>query len=441
MIKGIYMMNIRFILLSFLTFCVGLQGVAQQRILSLDSCIARALESNYSIKIVKNRGDQKANDHNISPFLPQVDLTLSQRQNVNDGKIKDASGTAGRKAVSTNALNGGIGLKWRLFDGLGMFSVYSKTKELFEMGDLQTKSAIEQLIVKVSTLYYDVIMSKSKVDAARHSMALSAARYAEAHDKYVLGVLSGLEAQQAVLDMNADSSDYIRQKELLNRAYISLNMVMNTDLDLRSYVSDSIRLGDALDYGTLLDNMLAMNTELQIAEKNRHLSRYDMKMIKASYYPKLDFDAGYNSALSKDLGKGLTNTLYGPYYGFSVKMDIFDGLERRNRMKNAEIDVENADLSYNEIELEMKAQLAQLFNTYENNLKMVEFEKESVRVAYENLDAALEKYKLEELAGIEFREFQRSYIDAVDRQVAALYRTKVSELSLMLMSGRIIMPY
>ena len=65
-------------------------------------------------------------------------------------------------------------------------------------------------------------------------------------------------------------------------------------------------------------------------------------------------------------------------------------------------------------------------------------DKDNARIAYENLDAALLKYKLGELAGIEFREFQRSYIDAVDREVSALYDTKIAELSLLLISGQII---
>ncbi len=66
---------------------------------------------------------------------------------------------------------------------------------------------------------------------------------------------------------------------------------------------------------------------------------------------------------------------------------------------------------------------------------MVSFEQESALVAFDNLDAALEKYKLRELAGIEFREFQRSYIDAVDREVSAIYQTKISELSLLLIES------
>ena len=118
-------------------------------------------------------------------------------------------------------------------------------------------------------------------------------------------------------------------------------------------------------------------------------------------------------------------------------MNVFDRMENRRKIKNARLEVENAEWSYKEAELQILADLAQLYNTYENNLQIVNFENESADVAFENLDAALEKYKLGSLSGIEFREFQRSYIDAVDRKLSAIFQAKVSELSLLLISGQV----
>ena len=165
----------------------------------------------------------------------------------------------------------------------------------------------------------------------------------------------------------------------------------------------------------------------------------DLKIARAALFPKLDFDAGYNYSRTKSPEAATSlNRTQGPYWGFSVSMNLFNRLENRRKIKNAKLEMENADLSYQEAELQLKADLAQLYNTYENNLHMVSFEKESAQVAFENLDAALERYKLGELAGIEFREFQRSYIDAVDREVSAMYQTKISELSLLLISGQIL---
>ena len=214
---------------------------------------------------------------------------------------------------------------------------------------------------------------------------------------------------------------------------------MNVALQEDGYVDDSIVLREPLQLKDLQENMSQWNTTLLMGKRDQKVSELDLKIARAALFPKLDFDAGYNYSRTKTPeGATSLNRTNGPYLGFSVSMNIFNGLENRRKIKNAKLDVENADLSYQELELQLNADLAQLYNTYENNLHMVSFEKESAEVALNNLDAALEKYKLGELAGIEFREFQRSYIDAVDREVSAIYQTKISELSLLLISGQIL---
>lgn len=410
---------------------------AQKRI-TLEQCIERALEANYSIKMIRNQEKIAANDLNYSPFLPTLGVTAGQKQTINDSKTTTNGENRELNNSRSDALTAGVALNWRLFDGLGMFVTQEKYQEMLTIGELNTQMAIENLIVNVSASYYNVIMQHSKLDAARHSLGLSTERYKEARDKYMLGVLSGLDAQQAKLDLNADSSNYMKQKELLKSAYITLNLSMNADLQQAMYVRDSITLLEPLVFSELNDKMLELNTTLMIGRRDRKVSELDMKLARAALFPTLDFAAGYNYSRTKapEAATSLNRT-NGPYWGFSVSMDVFNRLDNRKRIKNARLDMENADLSYQDAELQLKADLAQLYNTYENNLQIVSFEKESAAVAFENLDAALEKYKLGTLSGIEFREFQRSYIDAVDREVTAAYQAKVSELSLLLISGEL----
>lgn len=427
----------RFVLLIGLQVSMFQAAPAQKRV-TLEECIERALEANYSIKMIRNQEKMAANDLNYSPFLPTLGVTAGQKQTINDSKTTTNGENRELNSSRSDALTAGVALNWRLFDGMGMFVTQEKYQEMMAIGELNTQMAIENLIVNVSASYYNVIMQHSKLDAARHSLGLSTERYKEARDKYMIGVLSGLDAQQAKLDLNADSSNYMKQRELLKSAYIALNLSMNADLQQAMYVKDSITLLEPLVFNELNDKMLELNTTLMIGRRDRKVSELDMKLARAALFPTLDFAAGYNYSRTKTPEATTSlNRTNGPYWGFSVSVDVFNRLDNRKRIKNARLDMENADLSYQDAELQLKADLAQLYNTYENNLQIVNFEKESAAVAFENLDAALEKYKLGTLSGIEFREFQRSYIDAVDREVTAVFQAKVSELSLLLISGEL----
>ena len=410
-----------------------------QTIMTLDSCIQRALEANYSIRIVRNQQQQAENDVTVGPFLPTVTVSASQDQTISNGRVESMSGTREQDWSRSNSLTAGVALNWTLFDGFEMFVTRNRYEELRSIGELNTKAAIENLVVEVASCYYEVVRQQSKVDAARHTLELSMTRYKEAHDKYVIGSMSGLEALQAKLDLNADSSTYMQEQQALKSAYIALNTVMNTELHQHEYVRDSIVLREPLAYRRLQDDMMEYNTTLLIGRRDCKVSEMDMKIARAALFPRLSFDGGYNFRRTKAPSDVTSlNRSSGPYWGFSLSMNVFNRLENRRNIRNAKLEVENTELSYEEAELQVKSDLAQLYNTYTNNLLLVNFEKDNARIAYENLDAALLKYKLEELPGIEFREFQRSYIDAVDREVSALYDAKIAELSLLLISGKIM---
>ncbi len=411
---------------------------AQQRV-SLDECLEKALESNFSIKIIRNEARMDKNNLNYSTFLPTLEANAKQTQTRNDSKTENSAGEVNKVSdMKTDNYTAGVALNWRLFDGLEMFTTHEKQKELLAMGELAVQQAVENLIVNVSSAYYNVLVQHHKLIAVRHSLEISTERYEEAQVRYQIKNLSGLEARQAKIDLNSDSSAYMRQREALKSAYITLNKLMNADLQLVNYVQDTILLGAQLALGTLEAKTLQGNTTLLMARKDQRISALDLKNTRAVLFPTLDFSSGYNyNKTDSPSSNNTLNRTNGFYWGFSLNVPIFNRLQNRTKIKNAKLELENTELSYQEVEKETLGDLALLYNTYENNLLMVNFEIESADVAEANLDAALQKYKLGSLSGIEFREFQRSYIDAVDRKLSALYQAKVSELSLLLISGEI----
>ena len=53
---------------------------------SLDECLEKALESNFSIKIIQNEARMDKNNLNYSTFLPTLEATAKQTQTRNDAK-------------------------------------------------------------------------------------------------------------------------------------------------------------------------------------------------------------------------------------------------------------------------------------------------------------------------------------------------------------------
>ena len=415
-------------------------GVAAQEIFSLADCIGKALESNYGIRIAKNEELMERNNQNYSSFLPSLSAMGTQKESIINSKRRDANSGTEKKfnGSVTDNYGANINLNWTIFDGLAMFTTHERLNEFIAIGELKTRTAVENLIAQVNIGYYNVLVQKSLLDAAKQSLDLSRQRYEIALQKNRIGSLSGLELKQTKIDLNSDSSTLVKQQEQLRSAYITLNTLMNIDLHKRGYVKDTILLHPMYPKDEVRTLMLNNNTTLLIARREQRVSELDLKLARSAYFPSIDFSAGYSFSRTESPASISTfNQNTGPFWGFTLTVPLFNRLDTRKKVKNAKIGIENSKLSYQEVELQMLSDLAQLYNSYENNLIMVGFESESADVALVSLKTALERYRLGSLSGLEFREFQRSYLDAVTRKISAQFQAKSTEVSLLLMSGRL----
>jgi outer membrane protein TolC len=192
----------------------------------------------------------------------------------------------------------------------------------------------------------------------------------------------------------------------------------------------------------LLEETLAGNTSLIIANKNMTLSEYDARIIASRSYPYLNFSTGYNyNLLNYSEGVYKNQTIYGMNYGLTLGLNLFDGLNQRRNIHNSEIEIKNKELQYLDIEQAIKADLLTIYSGYSNNLRLIKLEEQNLQTAAENLEIALERYKLGSLSGIDLREVQKSYLDAKERLLLIQSQAKLAEVSLQLISGKIMEYY
>lgn len=407
-------------------------------LLTLEECVSRALEANYSVVISNNNLEIAKNNVNLEPFLPIVsassrfsDNRLEQRSYTTQGNI-DKSSNRGTSAIN------GLNVGWTLFDGFYMFASREKQEELLAQGEYNFRSIVENLVVNVSSIYFRIISLQNQVELLTELVAISKTRYNQALVRYNIGSDSGLEYKQAKIYLNSDSSSLMLQKENLKNAYIDLFKMMNIPLDSRHSINDTIIPETQLQLDRLIELAAINNTGLNSMRAGEKIAELDTKIAKSYKYPTLDFSAGYNYNLNRSqLIPAKFNESNGFNWGFTFSIPIFRGGELNRRVKNASLSKENATLSLLQAEQELESELRKLYNLYSNNLKSIGFEEENRESAFLNLEAAMEKYKLGSLSGIEFRDYQISYMLASDRKLKALYEAKLSEITLHLMAGEL----
>ncbi|MCL1973496.1 MAG: TolC family protein [Bacteroidetes bacterium] len=418
---------------------ITLQGRTQEVRYSLMDCIERALDENFSVRIARNQLETVQNNVSLSPFLPSLSLSARQTQTVNHSYQEYSDQNSAHVDSRTDDYRIGPNFSWRLFDGFAMFSSYAKQKELLASGELNFRLSVENMVMELSNQYYQIITLHNQVDLVQQLVDISRLRYEQALLKYDLGAISGLECQQAKIYFNADSSSLLVQKQSLSNAYVKLCRIMGVSYDLRISIQDTIVPETRLTLDRLQASMLQKNTELLLMKQGQTVSEYDLKLARASRYPVLDFSSGYTlSAVNTPLSTSLRyNETNGFNWGFSLSIPLFNGYTINRQIKNARLGVARADLQYGQLENNLVSSLIQEYNVYVNNVQMIDFESQNAEVAYSNVDAAMEKYRLGSLSGIEFRDIQLNYLNAVDRKLRAIYQAKLSEVALLVLAGEL----
>lgn len=423
-----------------------------QNIYDLSRCVQTSLEQNFSVKVARNQEEIAGNNYTRgnAGFLPLVTTTnrfggnvTSTTQNMNN----DTKNTS--KGIQNTTGSAGVNLDMTLFRGFNVQTTWQKLNELKQVGELNTQMSMENLVGLIVAEYYFQIQQLNYFNNMKYAVSLSKERVRIDEERYLLGASSKLELLQSKVYLNEDSSRLARQNEQILESEVRLKKLMaldnlEEDIELKD---TSIVFNPDLNYKELLELTLDLNTSLQIAKKNHLISELDYKIIASRSYPYLNFSSAYNYAY-RGYGSG-TISDYGTLtiknqqsqtlnYGLVLGMDIYNGNNRRREKSNALIEVETRVYRFQEVEQDVKAELLTVYYAYQNNLRLTKMEGQNLDVARENLEIALERYRLGALSGLELREVQKSLLDAEERLISVKFQTKLAEISLLQISGKIM---
>ncbi len=416
--------------------------VFPQETLSLEEAVKIALSNNYSINIARNESKIADNNSNIgnAGFLPSIDASGSYVKSSNDTKQEYFDGrTVDRNGAKSTNITAGVDLSWTIFDGLRMFANIDMLKELNRIGEDNFRDEVETNIAGVIETYYNIIREKQVLSVLNQAIEISQERVRIAESKKDVGTGSKFDLRQAQVDLNEDRSNLLKEELTYEQLKVNLNQLMGRDVSNDFNVADTILVDKNLNLDDLKDRTLEKNTTLQIAKKNQNLSEINLRLARAELFPQISLIGGYDYTKSEaEAGFIKSNNNYSLNYGVSANLNLFNGLNTRRKIENAEIGIENGQLSYDQIKTGVEAELLNTYKKYLNSLQLVELEEENLKVALESVDIALEKLKLGNITPLEFRETQRKLIDAKSRLVSAQYDAKSAETELLRLSGQLI---
>ena len=426
----------------FIILLLSASGFYAQEQMTLQQALELALKNNYSITIASNQAEMAKNDYTWgnAGAMPQLSVGASGNIGmVNTHQLYASGLEVSKQGVQSTAFSAGPQLSWVLFDGFRMFATHDRLGQLRDMGEINARMMIENTIAKIISAYYDVVRQKQLMKALNEMIDIYQERLNIAEMKSRIGSGSDADMLQAKVDLNEQRSALLKQKVLIQNAKANLNLLISRDSYTEFDIKDTILVSYRPKYEDLKSSVVKQNRSLSFAEKNVKVANYALREVGAQRYPMLAVNAGYNySRTTNTAGFVLLNQNAGFNAGFTANWMLFNGLNARRLVKDAQISALNYELQFKEVRNEVESGLVIAYNNFQNSLEVLKLEEDNIIQARSNVSINLERFRLGYVTSLQLKDAQKSFVDAESRLVSARYDAKVAETELMRLNGDLV---
>ena len=414
---------------------------SQTDFLTVQEAIEYALKNNYGIQISRNEVEIGAINNNWANAgaIPVISATANKAIGLSNLDQKLNNGTITQKKGSTTQnLNAGVAINWRVFDGFKMFATKQKLEEIERRGEYVFRKNVNETVYDVVTAYYRIVTLGEQAEASQEQISLYKDRYILSQRKYEIGTGAKFEVLEAEVDLNAQRSNLLSLENEIALAKSSLNNLLGRAPEVAYQVSDTIIIQPLPPLTEVKTKIDLENPDLLLANSNLAILTQTKKEIESGRLPIVTINGFYNFAKSRNsAGFTLFNQSYGPSGSLGVSIPIFNGGLVKKQVQIADIDIRNQQISIDQTKNEIATSLNNVYINYHNSLKAIEIEKENLLLATENINIAMERYRVLNITSVELRQIQISYNSVKNRLYNALLQAKVAEAGVALLLGDI----
>jgi len=423
----------------FIMLTAGLSAQKAQE-LTLQGAIDKALENNYGIITTEKNAEisEIRNSWGEAGALPTVRFVGSGNTSKNFSDADD---------YTSSQYNSSVEMNWTLFRGFGVRIQKDRLEELQQLSEGNVAVVVENTIYSVILSYYNNLLADERVNIAQKNMELSRDRYERMKHSKEIGASVTYDLLQAKNAYLRDSSDYLSARSSYNNSVRQLNYHMAEPLENEyRFTSDFSPDTTDFEYAGLVDKMLENNNTLQNQYMNLELARLDIKSAKSAYYPTLSMTSSggiQGSVQDYDQNNQLDQSRsgYNASVGLSLTYTIFNGNSRKRALQAAQIEREISKVKTEEMEQDLKNQLAQEYELYNVRKELLDVAQENLDAAELNLELSRRKFENGTINSFNFRDVQQIYMDAAYNYQNAVFRLIQSYHTLLRLTGGIIDEY
>ena len=425
-------------------FALSVQLMAQKT-LSLKECLQIGIENNLSLRASQNevKKAKETISENRAKLLPQINLVGSFNDNF-DPPVSVTDGRAyGKQYNVTQTLQynaaGGLQLQMPLYC-LMAYTAADLARTMARLNELSYEKAREDLIVQIASIYYLIQNTKEQIGIINDNIK----RFEELKEiaKAFYDNQMALEVDLQRINVRIESTQIQSANALamLTKQYNMLKYILDYPAEEEiEVIAKSVDEVEAAEMSGLNENMY----ELQLMQQKVALADQQTKLAKQGYLPTLALTGNVMyTAFSDKFKNWFHDTEANHWYnsngiGISLRVPVFDGFEKRSKVRKAKIDAETARLGFESTLKGMQTNYANAVKDLTNNQRNYFRQRDNYRLAENIYDVTYNRYKEGIVSMVEVLTDQMSMSDAQNSYLTSHYEYMVSNLQILKYTGKL----
>ena len=414
------------LLFTFAIACALIPLNAQET-LTLSQCLRMGIENNLQLQTRRNdiaKGGHAITE-NRAKLLPQINAVVSMSDNFNPPvSVTDGSAYGNpynvTKTLQYNA-SAGLQLQMPLYNQT-LLTALDITKMMDRINRLGYDKARNDLMEQIAKMYYLEELKNITVAFFDNGMAM------EVDVKRVNINLENLQVQR-------DNAEAMLVQQINMLKYV-IDYPADKDIALTPVDASSV---EAVELSGLCESL----PELQLLQKQGELSEKQQKMIQQGYLPSLMLTGNFTYSAFTDkfsnwFHSGPSNHWYNSSgLGITLRVPVFDGLEKRSKIRKAKLDAENARLAYDDALKGLRTQYMNATNDLMNSRRNFTKQLDNYRLAEDVYAVTTDRYREGIASMTEVLQDEMQMSEAQNNYVTAHYSYRLTALSLLRLTGQL----
>ena len=396
--------------------------------LTLDDCVRIGLENNQSLRINRYETERSVSQAkaNIGLVLPSVRYSLGA-----GSSDVAATGLGWQEGYSTS-----LSVSQNLWDGGLWWNTLKSAQIAQDAAAIQLSSYEVNTIYQVKVAFYNYLTTRKLLDVYQDNLKTSGYQHQLTLERFKLGAASQNDTLRTRVTIEQARLQIINgESDLENRAR-DLNIILgrewNSPLDLQEPQWEMIQV-PALS--TVEKTVLQENQQLQLLDRNKDVSQYNVKIARSVYIPSLGLSASYSNSATA-LGDVYSDVSANKSVGLSMNWTLFNGTRTKRSVEQSKISAKMAEENFDLTARNLKKDLAQTIERMETLKQSVEISQLILSASEQDLLLAQEQYKIGSLSILDVLRITASFEDAKSNLIRTRYNLKIAEAGLHQLMGK-----